>query len=252
MDCKHNYIFDEDLEFLKNLSNDDLKLLVDILTKDKDGGQRLTGDLAKCIQNTDYKSSWKCIASELQQYGGDSIANKFRSGKGVKYREILSDICGKFNVEKNDSIDTMESNLLNSFLDKYLKGKDAKFVAEITKNMNIEDRKLADEFIRNRAFLKSIVPIVAQRIITLVAIELATYIVTQRSAWTAFMVLIGQRTVLGPLGPIGWIIGGLLTIPALTGPAYRVTIPACLAITALRRKTHDDLFDDHQNIMNGR
>lgn len=36
------YIYDSDLEFLKNCSDEDLEILVKHLTKDKDGGPRLT------------------------------------------------------------------------------------------------------------------------------------------------------------------------------------------------------------------
>ena len=251
MSCHHHYIEDEDLDFLKDVSHDDLSLLVNILTKDKDGETRNTEELIGCL-GSDYSRSWKCIASELQLFGGDTIANMVRGGSGVKYREILSDVCGKFNVETNKPIDEMEKELLNSFLDEYLKGKDTKFISEITKNLNIEDKELADKFIRDRTILKSLTPIVAQRIITLVAIEIATYVVTSRSAWAAFLLFLGQRGWTSVLGPLGWVIGAVLTIPAVSGPAYRVTIPACLAITALRRKQHDELYGNYQNIFNDR
>ncbi len=37
-------------------------------------------------------------------------------------------------------------------------------------------------------------------------------------------------------GPIGWIIVGALASINLAGPAYRVTVPACVLIAALRLK----------------
>ncbi len=37
-------------------------------------------------------------------------------------------------------------------------------------------------------------------------------------------------------GPVGWIIAGVLTSINLAGPAYRVTVPACVLIAALRLK----------------
>ncbi|GAA8557226.1 flagellar biosynthesis protein FlgG [Helicobacter pylori] len=37
-------------------------------------------------------------------------------------------------------------------------------------------------------------------------------------------------------GPIGWVITGALVSINLAGPAYRVTVPACVLIVALRLK----------------
>ncbi len=37
-------------------------------------------------------------------------------------------------------------------------------------------------------------------------------------------------------GPIGWVITGALVSINLAGPAYRVTVPACVLVAALRLK----------------
>ncbi|KMZ49587.1 flagellar basal body rod protein FlgG [Helicobacter pylori] len=37
-------------------------------------------------------------------------------------------------------------------------------------------------------------------------------------------------------GPIGWVITGALVSINLAGPAYRVTVPACVLIATLRLK----------------
>ncbi len=37
-------------------------------------------------------------------------------------------------------------------------------------------------------------------------------------------------------GPVGWIITGVWTAIDIAGPAYRVTVPACVLIAALRLK----------------
>ncbi|PUD52216.1 hypothetical protein C2R59_04340 [Helicobacter pylori] len=45
------------------------------------------------------------------------------------------------------------------------------------------------------------------------------------------------KKTLGVLaGPIGWVITGALVSINLAGPAYRVTVPACVLIVALRLK----------------
>ncbi|WRF56450.1 hypothetical protein FOG19_07725 [Helicobacter pylori] len=37
-------------------------------------------------------------------------------------------------------------------------------------------------------------------------------------------------------GPIGWVITGALVRVNLAGPAYRVTVPACVLVAILRKK----------------
>ncbi len=48
---------------------------------------------------------------------------------------------------------------------------------------------------------------------------------------------VALKKTLGILaGPIGWVITGALVSVNLAGPAYRVTIPTCVLIAALRKK----------------
>ncbi len=48
---------------------------------------------------------------------------------------------------------------------------------------------------------------------------------------------VALKKTLGILaGPIGWVITGALVSINLAGPAYRVTMPACVLIAALRLK----------------
>ena len=83
------YISDEDLNFFAELNSDDLDILVEILTKNKDGEERLTENLTleeEFIQNQpDHAKYWDLIAAELQTFGGNSFANFLRGDKGVLY-----------------------------------------------------------------------------------------------------------------------------------------------------------------------
>ncbi|GAA7238250.1 hypothetical protein BD0080_03000 [Helicobacter pylori] len=48
---------------------------------------------------------------------------------------------------------------------------------------------------------------------------------------------VALKKTLGILaGPIGWVITGALMSVNLAGPAYRVTVPACVLIATLRKK----------------
>ena len=51
------------------------------------------------------------------------------------------------------------------------------------------------------------------------------------------------RTIGVFAGPIGWVITGLLTVPALSGPAFRVTLPAVIQVAAMRQQLENkDMF----------
>ncbi|MGM0452802.1 MAG: DUF3944 domain-containing protein, partial [Thermodesulfobacteriota bacterium] len=96
------YREDNDLVFLQYSDNEDLAVLVDFLTKDKDGNERLTEELSRQERfkncNGDFTKVWNLIAGEIQCYGADSIITMFRGGKGVVYKEILTDVCKKMKV----------------------------------------------------------------------------------------------------------------------------------------------------------
>ncbi|WRC46748.1 flagellar biosynthesis protein FlgG [Helicobacter pylori] len=46
----------------------------------------------------------------------------------------------------------------------------------------------------------------------------------------------GKKTLGILAGPIGWVITGALVSINLAGPAYRVTVPACVLVATLRKK----------------
>lgn len=106
------YQKDKDLEFLKNVKSQDLENLVQILTSTK------TEELSKRdIYKEFYPNHsiyWEEIAAELQYFGGNTIANIFRS-KGVLYSEIVRDVSKTFGIKsnENESIEKLETNILN-------------------------------------------------------------------------------------------------------------------------------------------
>lgn len=117
------YRYDPDLEFLKNCENEDLRILVDYLTKDKDGESRWTESLTYSEPYKQYyphniSAMFPSIAEELQRFGGDSIANLFRGG-GVLYREILIDVAkaAKVNFNKDSSTERIEELYLQKIME---------------------------------------------------------------------------------------------------------------------------------------
>lgn len=99
------YLEDKDLSFLKNVESSDLNNLVKILTNTKT--EELTKrDIYKEFY-PEHNHYWEEIASELQYFGGNSIANVFRQ-KGVVYAEILRDVCKELGIKFNTYLSTEE------------------------------------------------------------------------------------------------------------------------------------------------
>jgi len=230
---------DKDLELLRYSDNEMLEVLVKYLTTDKDGSTRytesLTGEKAFQDVGKDYRQAWQLIGAELQHFGGDTLVNLFR-GNGVTYKEILTDVCKKLSVKTDFSAEVVdiEQALL------------AKLFSDSWEKMSEEERKKIRSELKidgNLASSAALTSIIA-------AIRLGGFMSYQVAMIVANAV---ARTVLGRgltlaanaglarmigvfAGPIGIAITALLTIPAISGPAFRVTLPAVVQIAAMRQQ----------------
>ncbi|PGH20950.1 hypothetical protein RN96_07685 [Fusobacterium polymorphum] len=92
------YVFDKDLEFLGECSDEQLAKLAEIIIKDDDGKIRRTEEVTKSNEykryGKNYSKYWEILVGDFQKFGGNSGANLLRGGKGVQYNEILTDILG--------------------------------------------------------------------------------------------------------------------------------------------------------------
>ena len=93
-----SYVFDEDLEFLGKCSDEQLAKLAEIIINDDDGKFRRTEEVTETNEYKRYKENyskyWEILVCDFQKFGGNTVANFVRQGKGVKYNEILTDILG--------------------------------------------------------------------------------------------------------------------------------------------------------------
>ena len=92
------YVFDEDLEFLGECSDEQLAKLAEIIIKDDDGKTRRTEEVTGSNEHKrhgrNYSKYWEILVGDFQKFGGNSGANLLRGRKGVQYNEILNDILG--------------------------------------------------------------------------------------------------------------------------------------------------------------
>ena len=136
----------------------------------------------------------------------------------------------------------MESNLLKSVLNECLEDKTAQEIIENATNIALENEIKVDiatmdmdtvkiySLIYSGVFLQILLPEVIRSMAAKVVKQAVSRLVT---AWA---------------GPIGWAIGSLTMIPLFSGPAYRITIRACVHVACLRRKHIDALLENNCNI----
>jgi uncharacterized protein YaaW (UPF0174 family) len=235
---------DKDLMFLYNISNDNIKLLVDILVYDKDGDERFTEDLTtnpefKKAYPNNLKTVLPLIIDELQCFGGNTFFNIFR-GHGVKYKEILVKVCKQYKVSFNENA---SAELLERYLlQKILMIAVDKMSDEDVKHLGDVHTKTKDMLLKNINSFHMGDPIIIKLVTTLV-IEVA-----KKNGLKALVGFAGKfaggRFFAILTGPIGWAVAAAWTIFDFAGPAYRVMIPATIAVAYLRiisQKTEEEL-----------
>ena len=227
-------IKDRCLEFLKYCTSEELEPLEAALLE----GQ-ITCDLCSYPAYRAYPNDrTKYVGEmchELQLFGGNTIANMFRGGKGVSYSELLCDVADKLDVNRrrHDSVLDVECKILN-------------------KVMSVAWRKMTSE--ERQALLKEIgcsnIPIGGAATSSFIAIfrlgGFSSYKVSLIIVNAIAKALLGRGLSLAAnaalckilsiaTGPIGWVVGGVWTALDIASPAYRVTVPAVSYIAALRQ-----------------
>ncbi|MCQ2875021.1 DUF3944 domain-containing protein [Helicobacter pylori] len=234
-----------DLEFLKRLSSNDLKDLFDALVYDKDGEKRFTEGLTLSEEykrhGNDYAKYAERIAEELQHYGANSFASALR-GTGVLYREILCEVCNKLKVNYNKKSDTtlIEENMLSKLLKDSLEKMSGREIKELCNELGMTniDKVIGENKQVLIASTLTLFKAGGSHSYAL-AVSVADAMVRQTLGHGLSSVVgkVALKKTLGILaGPIGRVITGALVSINLAGPAYRVTVPACVLVATLRKK----------------
>ena len=233
-------ILDEDLAFLANSSNDDLQVLVDYLTTDKDGNTRWTEELTnsqtyKLYYPNQLYVMWLDIAYELQKFGGNTILNMLR-GHGVPYREILLDVCKKMKVNFNSKakIEFIEDSLLRKVAEDAIEKMSPEDLKNLVDSTNIKVANYGKEaMIAALQMAVRMGGFAPYQIAVIVANGVCRALLGRGLALAVNAGITRYLAVFA--GPIGWILTVLLTAIDVAGPAYRVTIPCCIQIAYMRK-----------------
>jgi len=254
-----SYRNDEDLEFLGShlIKHDDLdplfKHLIDRYTHEFHNYE--------CYKEHQYKNNhclyWKAIAAELQKFGGNTIANKFR-GHGVKYKEIACDVAKKLNVKcsEYDDIEDIEYAILEKLLEDSFKKmseiEKQEFIDSFNESFNNLDETTKKELLQQNVDLARLLKsqlnaknafnlfkfafkkggFKSYQLTVIIANAVAKSILGKGISLAGNAALTKGMALLA--GPIGAVISGVLTIYNFSGPAYRVTIPAVPMVAMLR------------------
>lgn len=235
------YRNDPDLNLLGQCSNEELQLLVSILTTDpRDGDTRwtesLTGTSEYRLLAPNHRCYWQLIAAELQRYGANTLMSLARLGQGVVYREILEDVCGKLDVNYNakSATETIELSLLIKVLEKSLSQMTQEDLVAFSRSMQLDLTNPTPQLIM-------IAVQAAIRTSSLAALELATVlsasVITSLGGIATWgTVVVASRALSVIAGPVAIALSSAWMISDVTGPAYRVTIPACIIVAWLRQQ----------------
>jgi hypothetical protein len=231
---------DPHLGFLVEANNDDLRILVDYLTKNSNGESRLTEGLTskdkyKIYYPDSIHEMLPEAVHELRLFGGNTFANIYRGGVGVSYEEILTDVCKKMKVSFNQhtSIEKKEQYLLQKVFDDSIADMSEDELSELMKDMNIPTTSFGKQ-----AMLAALQTAIKQsgfmfyKMSVIVANQVARMVLGRGLTFATNAGITRGVSMLA--GPVGWAITIAWTAFDIAAPAYRVTIPAVIHIAYMR------------------
>lgn len=232
------YRDDKDLEVLQFADNEQLEILVKYLTKKKDRlhfNESLTTNskFKEATKQGNLKEAWQEIAAELQSYGGHTVTNIFRGGKGVSYREIVLDLCKKMKIKINDKtqpINALEFYYIKECFTKIYSSKESELCPKLQSEFRINTLEdlfnLAKNNMRAYAYIISIVA------------EAYFQKTFGSSIFTPTLSLlstrIGLSAILGLELASGLTPLGVLLVAKMGEPDYKITSQAVAHIAFLR------------------
>jgi uncharacterized protein YaaW (UPF0174 family) len=176
------------------------------------------------------------IASEIQRFGGNSIANLARGGKGVLYKEVATDVAAQLKVKCNPEWDiaTIEGQILLAVLSNAWEKMTPEQKTEFMRIVGEQHTKSPTSFPFATAQIAiRIGGFAAYQLGAIVANAIARALLGRGLSAAANAGL--SRAIGLFAGPVGLAITALWTVIDLAGPAYRVTVPCVLHVASVRQ-----------------
>ena len=233
---------DRELEFMRDLGNDELGVFVDVMRTKGDLTESLSSSDEYAEYGDDYEAYVPRIVEEYQLFGSNSIWTTFFDPNS--YREILLDVANqmKLGVHKGWSTTAIEERLLEVVLERSWQAmgweERRKFLAMLR---DAAGKDAADAFAVSRGAVSSAALIALFRAGGFASYQMTAIIMNlvARAILGRGISLAGNALIMRSLGilagPVGMAITGMWTLVSLAGPAYRVTIPCTILIAGFRR-----------------
>ena len=236
-----NYREDSELmSVLESGSNEDISLLIDVITDNGKGRMSLDDEVMASLINVKHLVPYplkKTIAEEIQKFGGNSLISLFRGGKGVLYKEIVCDVASHVgaNFNEKQDISQIESSILLKIIEKSL-----------DKMSEEEKKEFLDQF---GVRYEGAGPVAMAALIGVIRVSgFAFYKMATIVAQATAKALLGKgltfaatgglmRGISVFAGPVGWAITGIWTAFDLASPAYRITVPCVIQLAYMRQKS---------------
>lgn len=239
---------DHDLvPLLRSADNEDLAILVEFIMKASTSELGETPDFKHLnpraiheppVYDGNHNEYADDISAEIQKFGGNTIINFFRKGRGVPYSEVLRDVADKLGVNYNESADaaTIEGQIQIKVLEQAYEKMDDAQRKDMLDAVETEHKGGVPAALPVMAIQAAIRlgGFAAYQLALIVANAVARQVLGHGLRLAANA---GIARVMGVLaGPIGWAITILWTILDIASPAYRVTIPCVLQVAYIRQK----------------
>lgn len=228
---------DRNLEFMRTLNNNQLKLFVDTMLEKGDLTEELTASKEYQMYGENYEKYIDRIVQEYIDFGSNTLT-KYLVGEN-SYKEILISVADQLKVNFNEeqSVETIEFHLLE------------KVLMEAWEKMTDEEKRELLDTIRDKhgkpidlAAEGSTVLLWAFRCGGFASYKLSLIVVN-----AVAKAILGRGLSLGLnaaltkslsviVGPIGIAMTALWTALDIAGPAYRVIIPCTVLIAAYRHE----------------
>lgn len=238
---------------LEKGTNEDLGVLIDIITDNGDGRVSLNSDVKETLVamknalsandiNADDRIITReratyLITKEIQSFGGNSIMNFFREGKGIPYKEIVCDVASHVGASYDNTQDIaqIEGAILVKIIEKSIE------------KMTDDERKRFFESFGVSYGIGAGPAAMAALIATIRVSGFAFYQMATIVAQAVAKQVLGKglsfattgglmRGISFFAGPIGWTITGIWSAYDLASPAYRVTVPCVVQLAYMRQQ----------------
>jgi uncharacterized protein YaaW (UPF0174 family) len=228
---------DELVSLLERAAESELDGLVQCLVK-KGGITCQLKHLKVFKENSPHHRAYtRDIAAEIQKYGANTLVSQaFRSGRGVRYEEIVRDVASRLGLPSRTDVRDIETSILENLLEKLWLDQTPSQRRALLEELNIRDLSLAARATLPAAIYGSIKlsGFWAYKASVIVANAAAKVLLGHGLSFVANAALTKSLSiVINP--PVGLSVVGLLTAHSIAGEAYRVTVPCVLQVSMIRR-----------------